>query len=148
MAKRHKNQIHNRIHRPVTRQALQTRESLMDSLRHRPGVLHPLDLSKYYLGDLRDVEDLRRLPKAVQQQRQFKLIHGTSAPYGRKPVPVRHPVPWLREKMSVQFHFPERTAVCVRRKARRRVLFAMRKTSGTGRRKKARWTAKSYIQCR
>ena len=55
----------------------------------------------------------------------------------------------LSPRLRYEFTDPDRTLVCVRRKNRRRVIFALRKAGKAGRRnRKARWTAKSHIVCR
>ena len=51
--------------------------------------------------------------------------------------------------MHLSFSEPQKTAVCIRRKSRRRVLFALSK-AGKGKRptRRPRWTEKSYIRCK
>ena len=52
-------------------------------------------------------------------------------------------------RLRFEFRDPRRTLVCVRRKARRRVIFALRKAGKAGKRnRKAQWTDKSYVTCR
>lgn len=54
----------------------------------------------------------------------------------------------LPPRLRYEFTDPDRTLVCIRRKNRRRVIFALRKAGKAGKRnRKARWTAKSYITC-
>lgn len=51
--------------------------------------------------------------------------------------------------LRAEFRDPQETLVCVRRRARRSVLFALRKVGkGSGRKRKARWSDHSYIVCR
>lgn len=136
---------------PVTRQALQTRGLSLRPLRpQRPGALQNL-FNRQIQVRLQDVEDLRTLPQAVRQQRQYKRIDGTLAQYSPRPqrMAVQNRVPWLPESLRLQFHTPRQTLVCVRRQARRRVLFALHRAGKSGRKRaRARWSAQSFIQCR
>lgn len=51
-------------------------------------------------------------------------------------------------RLRYEFQDSDRTLVCTRRKARRRVIFALSKAGkGGARNRKARWTDKSYIIC-
>lgn len=51
--------------------------------------------------------------------------------------------------LRFEFRSPRDTLVCVRRRARKAVLFALRKIGkGSGRKRKARWSEQSYIVCR
>lgn len=51
--------------------------------------------------------------------------------------------------LRAEFRDPQETLVCVRRRVRRSVLFALRKVGkGSGRKRKARWSDQSYIVCR
>jgi hypothetical protein len=55
----------------------------------------------------------------------------------------------LSPLLRAEFRDPQETLVCVRRRARRSVLFALRKVGkGSGRKRKARWSDHSYIVCR
>ncbi len=54
----------------------------------------------------------------------------------------------LSPRLRYEFQDPGRTLVCTRRKARRRVIFALSKAGkGGARNRRARWTDKSYITC-
>lgn len=120
----------------------------------RAGLLHRilrrgvLDFVKNPLRSLRDAEDLRRrddFQKAGQET--YKRVDGRPAGYGY--VASQPTMRSVRTPVRLVFHEPRKTSVCVRRQARRRVLFALRKAGkGAKRPQKARWTAKSYVQCR
>ena len=106
-----------------------------------------------FLHDLRVIEDLRhaepRPHSSKIQSQRYKRDDGTLAGYG--PVYVRSRVLPVRTQVRLSFHRPERTLVCVRRQARRRVLLALQKVGrgrGAKRPQRARWTAKSYIRCK
>lgn len=132
---------------PVTRQALQTRVLSLRTLRQSPGALHNL-----FTERLRYVEDLRTSPQTLSEPRQYKRVDGTVASYSPRPaarVQVQNRVLGLQPYMRLQFHSPEKTLVCVRRKTRRRVLFALRQAGKSGRSHRTpRWSAKSYISCK
>lgn len=133
---------------PVIRQALQTRVVSLTTLRRQPGALHNL----FNTERLNYVEDLRTAPEAVRQQRQYKRIDGAPADYGYRPaarLSLQNRVLRLQPFMRLQFHLPEKTLVCVRRKTRRRVLFALRQAGKSGRSHRTpRWSAKSHISCK
>lgn len=96
---------------------------------------------------LQQAEDLRRIPHEFRQD-VYHLRSGQPARvrYDAVPVYVRGR---LRTQVHPYFRDPERTAVCIRRQNRRRVLFALQKTGKGGRRQRSpRWTEKSYIRCR
>uniref|UniRef100_A0AAU8B8L3 Uncharacterized protein n=1 Tax=Dulem virus 92 TaxID=3145803 RepID=A0AAU8B8L3_9VIRU len=55
----------------------------------------------------------------------------------------------LSPLLRSEFLSPRDTLVCVRRRARKATLFALRKIGkGSGRKRKARWSEQSYIVCR
>lgn len=124
-------------------------------LRRMPGVLgrDVFTSRRSFLSDLRAIEDLRhaepRSNSAKVQSQRYKRDDGTLAGFG--PVHVRSRVLPVRTQVRLSFHQPERTLVCVRRKTRRRVLFALQalgRGRGTKKPKRARWTAKSFIRCK
>lgn len=97
---------------------------------------------------LREVEDLRTLPRAHQIHKE-RYLHINGTPARPRYLHVQSRMPWVREQVRPHFPIPEKTVVCIRRKTRRRVLFALSKTGrGGGRQRPARWTAKSYIRCK
>ena len=125
-------------------------------LRRMPGVLgrDAFTSRRSFLSDLRAIEDLRHEePRSNSSKVHTQRYHrddGTVAGFG--PRPVRSRMLPVRVQMRVSFHQPERTVVCHRRQARRRVLFALQ-ASGRGRKsprvfRKARWTTKSHIRCK
>lgn len=128
----------------------------LGSLRRMPGVLgrDAFTSRRSFLSDLRAIEDLRHdEPRPNSSKIHTQRYHrddGTLAGFG--PRPVRSRMLPMRVQMRVSFHQPERTLVCHRRQARRRVLFALQ-ASGRGRKsprvfRKARWTIKSHIRCK
>lgn len=97
---------------------------------------------------LREVEDLRTLPRA-HQIHKGRYLHINGTPARPQYVHVQSRVPWVRQQVRPYFPVPEKTLVCIRRQTRKRVLFALSKTgSGGGKQRPARWTAKSYIRCK
>ena len=128
----------------------------LGSLRRMPGVLgrDVFTSRRSFLSDLRAIEDLRhdepRPNSSKIRPQRYHRDDGTLAGFG--PRPVRSRMLPVRVQMRVSFHQPERTVVCHRRQARRRVLFALQ-ASGRGRKsprvfRKARWTTKSHIRCK
>lgn len=122
--------------------------SLRPGILARPGVL---DFMKTIIRkpDLREVEDLRHDKSRPVQPRRYMRVDGNPAGYGYKQVQVLSRLRRLRESLRLSFQHPDQTVVCVRRRARRRVLFALQKTGKAGRgNRRARWSASSRIQCR
>lgn len=157
MAKKHR-KITQTPRTKITRSFEQTRDAIdiahaaarrMDRLRGALHNLKPLELfheENRIPRDLRIVEDRRTIPRPFRKGRHL-CIDGT--PARPRYLPVQSRVPWLRESMRLRFSLPEKTLVCVRRKARRRVLFALRKTGkGGGKQRPPRWTTQSYIRCK
>ena len=154
MSKRRKSK--DKSHR-ITTVALQPQmRGSLEPLRRMPGVLGSdvFTPRRSFLSDLRAIEDLRyaepRPNSSKIQSQRYHRDDGTLAGFG--PRPVRSRVLPVRVQMRVSFHQPERTLVCYRRQARRRVLFALQ-AAGRGRKsprvfRKARWTTKSHIRCK
>nr|CDL65917.1 unnamed protein product [uncultured bacterium] len=94
--------------------------------------------------DLKPVEDLRH----DYQDQTFRTVSGRPA---RKETRPQGEVPRARLHTPLHTYFrdPHRVLVCIRRDARRRVLFALRRI-GKGRRVSPfhRFTEKSYIRCK
>lgn len=111
----------------------------------RGGVLPSLDLRPLVRPDLKEVEDLR----SVKNARKGRFVRFDGTPAGTQYKPVHNRVSGLFEGMRLSFSQPQKTVVCVRRKSRRRVLFALQK-AGKGRRhfRRSRWSAQSYIRCK
>ena len=106
-----------------------------------------LNLPYNPLLGFREVEDRRTIPHEIRQE-VYRHTDGTPARIVKRPSGKRT-VPWLHSDMHDSFRQPGRVSVCVRRKARKRVLFALQKTGrGTGAKRTARWTAKSFIRCK
>lgn len=151
-----KTKIHTPLHRPTSESLRPQMRGPLGPLRRMPGVLgrDVFTSRRSFLSDLRAIEDLRhdepRSNSSKIQTQRYRRDDGTHAGYG--PRPVRTGMSPVRFQMRVSFHQPERTVVCHRRQARRRVLFALQ-ASGRGRKsprvfRKARWTTKSHIRCK
>lgn len=98
-------------------------------------------------------EDLRHEARFRQQNLPLQTYRredgGTAHVVGREIDTPRMRKQRLFPRLRYEFQDPDRTLVCQRRKARRAVIFAMRKAGKAGKRnRKARWTDKSYISCR
>ena len=151
-----KTKIHTPQHRSISESLRPQMRDPLGSLRRMPGVLgrDAFTSRRSFLHDLRAIEDLRHEePRPNSSKIHTQRYHrddGTVAEFG--PRPVRSRMLPVRTQMRVSFHQPERTLVCYRRQARRRVLFALQ-ASGRGRKsprvfRKARWTTKSHIRCK
>lgn len=97
------------------------------------------------------VEDLRRNRRENQEiaRQVYRREDANVAPVDARELDT----PYMRRKgMSpkVQYVFRDSrgTIVCVRRRARRAVLFAMRKTGKNSRNRRAKWSDRSYIVCK
>lgn len=140
----------NPVTRPERQHQMRDRISVARMRRDTPrrfGVL-VRDFFQTEKPDLREVEDLRRIPHAHKQGR-YLHFDGTPARTGYKPVQNR--VFGMFQGMHLGFLQPQKTLVCVRRKTRRRILFALQKVGrgrGAKRPRRARWTSKSYIRCK
>ena len=105
------------------------------------------------LSEIREVEDLRSVPHDVKVTQGYRVLSGR--PAGVVYLPRQRsmqPSGLLRDlfpSMHARFQDTWRTIVCIRRRARRHVLFALRKMGkGGGRHKRPVWTDKSYISCK
>lgn len=129
---------------PETRGHLVTARANLARRFHLSNLLHAIAPIQ---TRLQQAEDLRRVPHEFRQER-YLLRSGQPARVRYETVQTNvrgH----LRTQVHPYFRQPERTAVCIRRKERRRVLFALQKTGKGGRRQRPpRWTEKSYIRCR
>lgn len=134
----------SRIHDP-TRDAL---DIATRSVRlGEPDKRTRLNLPYNPLFGLREVEDRRTYPHEIREG-IYRHIDGTPARITKQPSRKR-PLSWMPSGMHDTFQQPERVSVCVRRKVRKRVLFALQKTGkGSGAKRTARWTAKSFIRCK
>lgn len=155
-SRKSKTKIHTPLHRTISERFRPQMRGPLGPLRRMPGVLgrDVFTSRRSFLHDLRVIEDLRhdepRQNSSKIHSQRYHRDDGTLAGFG--PRPVRSRVLPMRVQMRVSFHQPERTVVCHRRQARRRVLFALQ-ASGRGRKsprvfRKARWTTKSHIRCK
>lgn len=155
-SRKSKTKIHTPLHRIISEPLHPQMRGPLGPLRRMPGVLgrDVFTSRRSFLHDLRVIEDLRhnepRPNSSKIYSQRYHRDDGTLAGFG--PRPVRSRVLPVRVQMRVSFHQPERTLVCHRRQARRRVLFALQ-ASGRGRKsprvfRKARWTTKSHIRCK
>lgn len=155
-SRKSKTKIHTPPHRTISEPLRFQMRGPLGPLRRMPGVLgrDVFTSRRSFLSDLRAIEDLRhdepRPNSSKIHSQRYHRDDGTLAGFG--PRPVRSRMFPMRIQMRVSFHQPERTVVCHRRQARRRVLFALQ-ASGRGRKsprvfRKARWTTKSYIRCK
>lgn len=98
-------------------------------------------------------EDLRRERTFLSENlptQTYRRDTGSPAPVvGREVHTDKMRKQGLPSRLRYEFEDPKRTLVCIRRKARRAAIFAMRRAGKGGRKnRKARWTDKSYITCR
>lgn len=131
----------------------------------KPGVLdgfHKTIRNDNIFHNLREVEDLRHERRKEYRpdpryretfKRHYKLVDGTRANVTYKGVRVQPRLRRVFESLRLSFQDAKKTVVCIRRKARKRVLFALQKIGGRGTGKKrptrvARWTESSYIRCK
>lgn len=113
---------------------------------------------------LLEIEDLRRhthdtqrafvpdTPRGAQDARgpYHTLLGAVTEPRNYTSSPVRADLRYMPGQLQYRFPDPRKTLVCIRRRTRRRVLFALRKV-GKGRGhsfRKPRWSAHSYIRCK
>lgn len=131
----------------------------------KPGVLdgfHKTIRNDNIFHNLREVEDLRHERRKEYRpdsryrealKRHYKLVDGTRAGVTYKGVRVQPRLRRVFESLRLSFQDAKKTVVCIRRKTRKRVLFALQKIGGFGTGKKrptrvARWTESSYIRCK
>ena len=142
----HKNRKKSRVlseRKPETRGRLSTARPNLGRRFRLSDLLHTI---KPVQTRLQQAEDLRRIPHEFRQD-VYHLRDGRLAPVRYETIQPR--MHWLPAQVHPYFQRPERTVVCIRRKERRRVLFALQKTGKGGRRNRPpKWSAKSYIRCR
>lgn len=118
---------------------------------------------------LTDIEDRRRYyhdpqrpadafpaPRPPRTRAQYRTVFGTPARHsvrqvGKVPVFDSGFVRSVSGQLRDVFHQPRQTLVCIRRRARRAILFALQKVGHGARRRRlrrARWSESSYIRCR
>lgn len=109
---------------------------------------------KHRLESLRrqEIEDLRRNrhERSSIGFQTYQSIEGRSVPvYGREVYSPEMQRAGMSPRLQYVFHDSRGTLVCQRRRSRRAVLFALRKTGKGGRKnRRARWTDRSFIVCR
>ncbi len=143
----HKNRKKSRVlseRKPETRGHLLTARADLARRFRLSDLLHTI---KPVQTRLQQAEDLRRIPHEFRQE-NYLLRSGAPASVRYETISARvHGRLWT--SVHPYFQRPERTVVCIRRKERRRVLFALQKTGKGGRRNRPpKWTSKSYIRCR
>ena len=154
MARKHRKSDQRYIAKPDTPHSLQQmRGPLLDRSRSlaRRSVTDPYQAMRAIRNLM--TEDLRREKRHLDANLPFQVYRrsdgGQAHVIGREvdtPVMRRKGLP---SRLRYEFQDPNRTLVCVRRKVRRSVIFAMRKSGKGGKRnRRARWTDKSYISCR
>ncbi len=101
--------------------------------------------------DLRLLEDLRNVPGPLlfDRRQAFKTTSGRKARIERKESYRDVYDPLLQQPMHDYFQDPEKVLVCIRRAARKRVLFALQK-AGRGRKvsSERHFTDKSFVRCK
>lgn len=109
-------------------------------------VVAPLPHNPVLAHQLQEIADARVLPPEVTQTMPAVDLFGTPAPITiTQPVPSR---PGLkRQAPKVMFANPGETVVCVRRQARKEVLFAKKRT-GRGARSKKHFNRHSRTHCK
>lgn len=99
-----------------------------------------------------EIEDLRRNRRERSSIgfQTYQSIEGRSVPvYGREVYTPEMQRAGMHPRLQYVFHDSRGTLVCQRRRSRRAVLFALRKTGKGGRKnRRARWTDRSFIVCR
>ena len=136
----------------------------LDSTRDAPSIAaRALRLSRVL--SLTDIEDHRRyqhdpyrpldpLPAArpANSRQKYYTVFGARAEHRVQPARQISGYGGLfpvRQVLSNRFSQPRETIVCIRRKTRRSVLFALSRIGrGSGRLRRARWSESSYIRCK
>ena len=98
------------------------------------------------------IEDLRHEHKFQRQNlpaQTYRRVDGSPALIdGRQVDTNKMRQQGMPSRLRFEFRDPRGTLVCVRRKTRRAVIFALRKAGKGGKRnRKAQWTDKSYVVC-
>lgn len=108
------------------------------------------DLRRYQHDSYRAFESER--PRGPQDARKsyHDIFGAVTEPRKQQPSQVRTDLRYLPGQLHYRFFDPRTTIVCIRRRSRRRVLFALRKVGkGRGYRfRRPRWSAHSYIRCK
>lgn len=134
-------------HRTTDARSLLDRSRLLARRSVRESLLSPRAFRNLMTEDLR--REKRFLSENLPTQ-TYRRETGSPAPVvGREVHTDKMRKQGLPSRLRFEFEDPKRTLVCIRRKARRAAIFAMRRAGKGGRKnRKARWTDKSYITCR
>lgn len=134
-------------HRTTDARSLLDRSRLLARRSVRESLLSPRAFRNLMTEDLR--REKRFLSENLPTQ-TYRRETGSPAPVvGREVHTDKMRKQGLPSRLRYEFEDPKRTLVCIRRKARRAAIFAMRRAGKGGRKnRKARWTDKSYITCR
>lgn len=156
MAKKHRRETTEQSTPSTLSRSIDTGKQMRDSLLNRSRSLARrfADEPLHRLETLRNLatEDLRR-ERLFQVEnlptQTYRCTDGSQAHIiGREVNSPAMRKQALPPRLRYEFQNPERTLVCTRRKARRRVIFALSKAGkGGARNRRARWTDKSYISC-
>lgn len=122
-------------------------------IHHFNAFMEPPDALRQFTRPDPQIEDRRfwhpaKARLSMPFPRQYHRQDGQVALQDRR-IQLYRGVPGLLPHLRLQFREPKQTLVCIRRQARRQVLFALRRTGrGSGAAKRPRWTTESFIQCR
>ena len=114
------------------------------------------DRRRYYHDPRRPVDPIPA-PRSQRTRSPYRLVSGAVARHSVQSVgkvPILHDSGFLQfvpGAMRDVFDKPRQTLVCIRRRTRRAVLFALQKIghgAGGRRLRRARWSEASYIRCR
>lgn len=135
------------LQRPQMRDPILDRSRLLARRSVRESLLSPKAMRNLMTEDLRHESRFQAANLPTQTYRRDD--GGTAFADWREVDTNQMRKQGMSPRLRFEFSDPDRTLVCVRRKARRAVIFAMRKAGKNGKRNRtARWTAKSYISCR
>nr|CAI9750486.1 hypothetical protein PTVJELPE_PTVJELPE_CDS_0007 [Cressdnaviricota sp.] len=139
--------------RPELRHRTTDARSLLDRSRFlarrsvRESLLSPRAFRNLAVEDLR--REKRFLSENLPTQTYRRETGSPASVVGREVHTDKMRKQGMPSRLRYEFEDPKRTLVCIRRKARRAVIFAMRRAGKGGRKnRKARWTEKSYVTCR
>lgn len=134
-------------HRTTDARSLLDRSRLLARRSVRESLLSPRAFRSLITEDLR--REKRFLSENLPTQ-TYRRDTGSPAPVvGREVHTDKMRKQGLPSRLRYEFEDPKRTLVCIRRKARRAVIFALRRAGKGGRKnREARWTDKSYVTCR
>lgn len=154
MARKHRKPDQRYIAKPDTPHFLQQmRDPLSDRSRSlaRRSVTDPYQAMRTIRNLM--TEDLRREKRHIDSNLPIQTYRrsdgGQAHVIGREVDTPDMRSKGMPSRLRYEFQDSRRTLVCIRRKVRRSVIFALRKAGKGGKRnRRARWTDKSYISCR